>query len=57
MWAPVDSTQAETASLSSWSIEQQQVIIMSDFAGKTGIFAVCLIFGVSQICRIIAVIH
>ncbi|EFO25020.2 hypothetical protein LOAG_03463 [Loa loa] len=24
MWAPVDSTQAETASLSSWSIEQQQ---------------------------------
>ncbi|VIP00079.1 Uncharacterized protein BM_BM2020 [Brugia malayi] len=24
MWAPVDSTQAETASLNSWSIEQQQ---------------------------------
>ncbi|VDK68754.1 unnamed protein product [Litomosoides sigmodontis] len=24
MWAPVDSAQAETASLSSWSIEQQQ---------------------------------
>uniref|UniRef100_A0A915PEE2 GW182 middle domain-containing protein n=1 Tax=Setaria digitata TaxID=48799 RepID=A0A915PEE2_9BILA len=24
MWAPVDSTQAETASLSPWSIEQQQ---------------------------------
>lgn len=40
MWAPVDSAQAETASLSSWSIEQQQVIIGSHeavfIASRTG---------------------